>query len=108
MSNSSPCVECPFKQSIPGDCHVACGHPVANGEHQLTILSLVFSGQASLLQEAFGLTISQHAINNGWADFPMNFDPIWVTGTCSMLESYKKALALHQEKQAAELIHKEV
>lgn len=108
MSNSSPCVECPFKQSIPGDCHVACGHPVANGERQMMLLMMVMTGQLSTIEKALGLTINPHGAASGWANFPVNYDPIWVTGTCSMLENYKTALSLHQETQSAELIHKEV
>ena len=108
MSNSSPCNECPFKQSIPGDCHVTCVHPVANGERQMMILMLVMTGKLSTIEEALGLKIDPHGAASGWANFPVNYDPIWVTGTCSMLENYKKALAVHQDKQAVDqIIHKE-
>lgn len=106
MSNTSPCIQCPFKQSIPGDCHSACGHPVAV-EKQMLLMSLVFTGRLGVIEEALGLRIEQYAVNEGWANFPVNYDPIWVTGTCSMLESYKQSVALFNEKKAAELIHKE-
>lgn len=106
MSNSSPCVGCPFKQSIPGDCHVSCVHPVAAGEHRMGILSLVITGKLNVIKDAFGLVIDSHGAASGWAMFPVNYDPIWVTGTCSMRESYNQVLAKHQQ-DSVNLIHKE-
>lgn len=106
MSNASPCNECPFKQSIPGDCHSACGHPVAV-EKQMLLMSLVFTGRLSVIKQALGLQIDPHAVSQGWANFPMNFDPIWVTGSCSMLDSYKQSVAKFTAQREAELIHKE-
>ena len=108
MSNSSPCLECPFKSPVPGDCHVSCTHPVANGERQMLLLMLVMTGKFSTIEKALGLKISAYGAESGWANFPVNYDPIWVTGTCSMLASYQKVLAAHQEKQSVEqIIHKE-
>lgn len=106
MSNESPCNKCPFKQSIPGDCHSACGHPVAV-EKQMLLMSLVFTGRLGVIEQALGLRIEPHAVSQGWANFPINFDPIWVTGTCSMLTSYKESVAKFNEQRESELIHKE-
>lgn len=107
MSNASPCIECPFKRNIPGDCHVACGHPVANGERQMMILMLVITGKFDTIEKALGLQISPYGAASGWANFPVNFDPIWVTGSCSMLNSFNEIVAKHQSEKEADLIHKE-
>jgi hypothetical protein len=36
----------------------------------------------NVVAEAMNLTLNPHGVKNGWAEFPWNYDPIWVEGEC--------------------------
>lgn len=80
MSN---CHNCVFHQTIPGDCHISCGNPVVV-KNALTIVASLHSGMGYNLIPILGFTMSQHGIDNGWANFPLNYDPIWIEGECKL------------------------
>lgn len=52
------CNNCQFSETIPGDCHLKC-----NAFNPL-------------------LEFNAHGVKNGWANYPENFDPIWIENEC--------------------------
>lgn len=85
MSHSK-CYECKHKCSIPGDAHIACGHPVfAREEDKIKTLLLVYINGERALQ-SMGITLESHGVQNGWCNFPINFDPNWMYGSCHLHE----------------------
>jgi len=75
------CYKCEHRRSIPGNHHSACGHPDAHpiaavyaqaGRHEWTGTRIVrFPTPLSVMADA-------HGYANGWAMWPLNFDPIWI------------------------------
>jgi len=95
------CHTCPFKQNIPGDCHVACGHPVVNGKNQFIVLSAVMRGSGHLLTQPLGLIFSEYGIQSGWCNFPINYDPAWLSGECKLRSHYEAAVAAKLESESS-------
>jgi len=62
MSEKPDCYQCKHRRNVPGDCHSSC----ANSEA--------------------GVAAEQHGIDNGWFNWPYNFDPIWL-GYCDGFEA---------------------
>lgn len=80
MSN---CHNCVFKKNIPGDCHVACAHPaVVNNASKILLITL--NGQSRELEPILGFHMHDHGVREGWATFPVNYDPIWMVGECKL------------------------
>jgi len=52
------CYICEYKQSVPGNTHIACNNPDPN------------------------MTGNSHGIKNGWFLYPLLFDPNWKTKKC--------------------------
>lgn len=85
-NKNNPCADCPYKSTVPGSGHhQKCEHPVILGS-EFKILGLVLSGHYKLLGftvnetgEKFSMiTINEHGIEHGWANWPVDFDPIWI------------------------------
>ena len=53
------CYGCEHVRSIPGDAHIACVNPDPH------------------------LRFHEQGIRNGWANYPINFDPIWKLDLCA-------------------------
>lgn len=53
------CHSCKYKKDVPGSAHVAC----------------------TRINPA--LRFHKHGVKNGWANYPFNFDPIWMEGQCA-------------------------
>ena len=89
----SKCNTCPFKCNIPGDAHISCGHPVFTKNQDIAIkVSIgIMLGYTNSLKDTLGLSFNSHGVSNGWCNFPVNYDPIWVEGDCKLLASYEKS-----------------
>ena len=59
------CYQCKYKRNVPGNAHIACANPD---------------------QEMTG---HPHGIKKGWFFYPICFDPVWKTKTCSNFEEKK-------------------
>lgn len=66
------CHECKHSKTIPGDCHLGCQEG----------LDQCLSGKAGNIH----VSLNPHGVQNGWALWPFNFDPIWVDN-CNSFES---------------------
>lgn len=73
--NRANCHACIHRRSIPGDCHISCAN------------------QAAIVK------VNPHGLNNGWAYWPFNFDPIWIESCdgCMTREEQKEALSVAAE-----------
>lgn len=80
------CHECKYWQSVPGDNHIKCVHPLVENNTALSLLDLQSApteGETIIFSRT-GVTarVDLHGFNKGWAYFPFLFDPIWVQ-SCS-------------------------
>jgi len=82
------CYECKHRSSIPGDAHSCCLHPetgLTSGGDLFSNLVSIFDGSALDGGVKMGIQLNPHGVRNGWAMWPANFDPIWVTN-CNCFE----------------------
>jgi len=69
------CHECKFKKSLPYSAHIGCGHPVlSNGLEWLAAISVMTNAEF----KPFELSVNEHGLRSGWANWPINFDPVWI------------------------------
>ena len=68
------CYSCEYRGSVPGDAHSCCRHPEVGDP------TMAFFGGKSLvlLLDKLEIQINEHGFNQGWAYWPMNFDPVWI------------------------------
>ena len=64
----SNCHQCIHRRPVPGNCHIECVKPDTE------------------------MTGNIHGIRNGWFMYPMLFDPVWMTKTCSNYEPVSLAV----------------
>jgi len=60
--NCNQCHKCKNVRPVPGDCHVSCSKPDPD------------------------MTVDLHGWANGWAFYPIVYDPIWLTKVCCNFE----------------------
>ena len=78
------CIECKHRGSVPGSCHSSCNHPtVANNDPMLSMFAIFASVHrcdpiVSPASIDLGVKLNPHGVKNGWANFPWDFDSIWV------------------------------
>ena len=60
------CYSCKHRGTIPGDAHSCC-----NAVDTLLGILIALTGRG-------GPRMTPHGIRNGWANWPINFDPIWI------------------------------
>ena len=68
------CHECIHRRLVPGDSHSACEHPNVSGQKAFFQMMNIVTG----LPLANGVRLNEHGVRNGWCDFPLNFDPLWI------------------------------
>ena len=91
------CYSCQYRTTIPGSAHSCCtviretakelGMEDSRAASLETLISL---GRANVKSQSDqpAVKLSQHGVDNGWAMWPLDFDPIWVE-SCEF-ESSKK------------------
>jgi len=69
------CYSCVYRSSLLGSAHSSCSAlPSALG---LKFLMHIYNfGNTEELKEH--IDIETHGIKNGWANYPIDFDPIWI------------------------------
>lgn len=79
------CYNCKYRGSVPGSAHSRCNlikeidstNSVILEELFLTgKLSFTFKNDAGIEENA--IKLNPHGVKNGWAYWPLDFDPIWV------------------------------
>ena len=83
------CWSCQYVKSIPGDAQARCKHPKVTERMNdrfgeiLSLLGKRLGPQVELSSaEVLGITLNEHGVRHNWANWPFNFDPIWVN-TCN-------------------------
>lgn len=69
------CFKCPYRKEVVGSAHSKCNHPELMGQE--FIVSLIIQRDITILEPY--ITINEHGFRNGWAMWPINFDPVWIT-----------------------------
>jgi len=65
MPDMNKCYSCKFRSDVPGSTHSGCE---AADFATLFIAALVGRGP----------DFNQHGISHGWANWPIDFDPVWL------------------------------
>jgi len=77
------CHACIHRRSLAGNTHSRCGHPVAaDSVAEDFLLGLLGFSELATAARTLGITINPHGAEMGWANWPVDFDPIWIN-TCS-------------------------
>ena len=79
------CYNCKFRDTVPGSAHSSCTVLRREGaENDPTTIMLELQltlGKAALVDETTQeplVKLNEHGVKNGWAEWPLNFDPVWV------------------------------
>jgi hypothetical protein len=82
------CYECKFKGSVPGSAHSSCNFlkEIVGDKQGASLIELLLSAGTIKLTatdkktgvEKPMVSLSEHGVKNGWANWPFDFDPIWV------------------------------
>jgi len=69
------CYQCEYRDEITGDAHSCCKHPKAV-ENELAIIMSALTGKS--LDLPLKIKANPHGVRNGWFNWPVNFDPVWL------------------------------
>lgn len=86
------CYHCIHRGPITGSAHSACYHPINERIHadpilKLTALARGINIPLPVSSILLGITFKEHGWKNGWFNWPMNYDPVWLE-TC---QGYQEA-----------------
>ena len=70
------CYSCVYRQNITGSVHSACGAFNNAPALGLEMLVAVTSHDIDWFKDM--IEIDLHGLKNGWANYPIDFDPIWI------------------------------
>lgn len=87
MDKEKNCYNCEYRGTIPGDAHSCCKHPdlkeVINDP--LAGLMAMFASVGRIqpidvraLYKNFNIKLNPHGVKMGWAQWPFNYDPVWL------------------------------
>lgn len=85
------CHECIYKRTIPGNCHIKCVSPPTKDiwtnplSEIISLYGKRIANNIPIDRKKFGIEIDNHGFHSGWANWPFNFDPIWIN-KCKMFE----------------------
>lgn len=95
------CYSCPFRGTVAGSAHSSCH--VLPTEQRAKILQGLFLGAVPVVKVAGkeAIQFNPHGIANGWCNYPVNFDPVWIT--CRLpVEEIKTLLDQNEKLQSNE------
>lgn len=75
------CYKCKFRGSVIGSAHSSCkAISSINVENSFMMELLLSLHQVKMISSGKDLVeLDPHGIKNGWANWPLDFDPVWVT-----------------------------
>lgn len=79
------CKTCSYVGSIPGNSHSTCNSPLFKDENDKFIVLL-----SNISGTRVGPKFEYNASLQGWANWPVDFDPVWMIGGCGLHSSLKK------------------
>lgn len=81
-AEQNACYSCVHRREIPGDAHSRCGHPAVPQADPLVEIMALMGGRllAGPMPVTGGPKVkgNPHGIRNGWFNWPLNFDPVWL------------------------------
>ena len=96
----SDCYECKFRRTVPGSAHSSCKviSEVCTDKAQAKGLEflLAFGGKEILVNGKPAVDLDPHGIRNGWASWPIDFDPTWVR-SCALYKKKNSENELNQQ-----------
>jgi hypothetical protein len=79
------CYDCKWRGSLPGSAHSKCNHPTNQAivNDPLAQAFAIFASvgrfpQLPTPRNRLGVSGNAHGVANGWFNWPLNFDPIWL------------------------------
>jgi hypothetical protein len=94
------CYDCIHRRECAGSAHSSCAHPksgLKNASPLMEMMAIFASvGRTGPALEvdgmkALGIGLNPHGVRRGWANWPFNFDPIWLV-ECTGFEEKVKAV----------------
>ena len=87
------CHDCKYKNSVPGSAHICCVHPIVEMPEMKSILMIQLARGVVPVNPTHLLVDgepcqewSEYGVRNGWAMYPINFDPVWLNH-CKLYET---------------------
>lgn len=75
------CYQCPHRGEVPGSAHSTCNIFDEKTSAQMTMLAMI--GKLPRITDTSTgddlLKLNPIGVANGWCNYPMDFDPVWVT-----------------------------
>lgn len=81
MNKNMNCHKCKFKGSVPGSAHSSCSVLRQADPENGPLLELMISGGQVSMTDNNGnplVKLNPWGVKNGWAMWPIDFDPTWV------------------------------
>ena len=69
------CYSCKYSEKLSYSCHLQCNHPFVKNENMIYAL---LNTMGKLTYNPLNIKLNSHGVKNGWATFPIDFDPIWL------------------------------
>ena len=88
MENGKNCYNCVFRGNVSGSAHSCCNviKNIVEDQAEAKMVELLIASKSLMLgfkdkttQETTHIVeLNPHGVKNGWASWPLDFDPIWV------------------------------
>jgi hypothetical protein len=75
------CYNCKFRGTVAGSAHSSCNVIRSSGDEKSRELELLLAAGSVRLTDGEDnpmVKLNPHGIKNGWAMWPLDFDPVWV------------------------------
>jgi len=83
------CYKCVHCKAIPGSAHVMCAYALGDRANDALIQLIAILGGCKVDVPHMKVTLNEVGVKNGWCNFPINFDPVWVV-ECDKYEEKKE------------------
>ncbi len=88
--NNPNCYNCKHRRNIPGSAHSQCvAVRVGDGSFPTIFELALASRKFELIDKSTNeplIKLNPHGVENGWAMWPVNFDPVWVDN-CVLMQT---------------------
>ena len=83
------CYDCKFRRNTEWSHHSRCANPLIGEIGQFIEIAYLIKGLRGPAMKRMNISLNPHGIKNGWAFWPMDFDPVWLE-TCDAFEQKEK------------------
>lgn len=89
------CYNCKFRGTVPGSAHSSCKvirETASDTPRAIELEMLLSTHMVEMTDQKTGepmVKLNEHGIKNGWANWPIDFDPTWVE-SCRFFLADKK------------------